>query len=66
MRFQIVGWKENKIKKDENELPNIIGKIHIFVPNLDYDNIEKIFINSNIKPIKKLRYMNEKVDLNSL
>lgn len=66
MRFQIVGWKENKIQKDENELPNIIGKIHIFVPNLDYGNIEKIFINSNIKPIKKLRYMNEKVDLNSL
>ncbi|MBW5392565.1 MgtC/SapB family protein [Brachyspira pilosicoli] len=66
MRFQIVGWKENKIQKDGNELPNIIGKIHIFVPNLDYDNIEKIFINSNIKPIKKLRYMNEKVDLNSL
>lgn len=66
MRFQIVGWKENKIQKDENELPNIIGKIHIFVPNLDYGNIEKIFINSNIKPIKKLRYMNEKVYLNSL
>lgn len=61
MRFQIVGWKENK-----NELPNIISKIHIFVPNLDYDNIEKIFINSNIKPIRKLNRMNEKINLESL
>ena len=63
INLEIVGWKENK---ENNNTPNIISKIRIFVPQLDYKNIENIFISLNIKPLKKLRNMIEKIDFDSI
>ena len=62
INLEIVGWKEN----NDKNTPNIISKINIFVPKLDYKNIENIFISLNIKPLKMLRNMREKIDFDSI
>ena len=61
VRLEIVGWKEN----NDKITPNIISKINLFVPQLDYKNIENIFESLNIKPIKILSNMKEKIDFNN-
>ena len=62
INIKIIGWKE----PNENfESPNLISKISIIVPNLDYKNIENIFKSMSIKPIKTLSNMREKVDLSN-
>ena len=70
LKMQILGWKNtydiNEIKKDNIVSPNIISKINIFVPSLDFHNIEIILKSLNIKPIKMLKHMRDKVDLNSI
>lgn len=63
INLEIVGWKENK---ENNNTPNIISKIRIFVPQLDYKNIENIFKSLNVKPLKIMRNMREKIDFDSI
>lgn len=62
INMEIVGWKENS----NSISPNIISKINIFVPKLDYKNIENIFISLNIKPLKILNNMKDKVDFDNI
>ena len=61
--IKIIGWKENQ---KEFASPNLISKISIIVPNLDYKNIENIFKSLNINPIKSLSSMREKVYLGNI
>lgn len=65
INLEIVGWKESKENNDKNT-PNIISKIRIFVPQLDFKNIENIFKSLNVKPLKMLRNMIEKIDFDSI
>lgn len=60
---KIIGWKE---AKKELESPNLISKISIVVPNLDYNNIENIFKSLNINLIKSISSLREKVDLSNI
>ena len=62
VNIEIVGWNESQNK--DSESPNLISKISIIVPNVDYKNLENIFKSLSIKLIKKLSNMREKVDLN--
>ena len=69
--LEILGWNNvnNDEKKSDNDTvisPNIIGKLHIFVPTLDYNNIENILKSLSMKPIKMLNKMSDKVDLDSI
>ena len=61
VNIEIVGWNESKNK--DSESPNLISKISIIVPNVDYKNLENIFKSLSIKPIKKLSNMREKVNI---
>lgn len=63
--IKIIGWRESKNNANLKS-PNLISKISIIVPNLDYKNIENIFKSLNIIPIKTIINMREKVDLNNL
>ena len=60
--LEILGWKEN----NDDKAPNIISKINIFVPKLDYKNIENILKSIEIKPISTLKNMKEKIDFNHI
>ncbi len=60
---KIIGWKD--VQK-ESESPNLVSKISIVVPNLDYKNIENIFKSLNINIIKAISNMREKVDLSNI
>ena len=62
VNIEIVGWNESQNK--DSESPNLISKVSIIVPNVDYKNLENIFKSLSINPIKKLSNMREKVDLN--
>ncbi|WP_020004511.1 MgtC/SapB family protein [Brachyspira innocens] len=71
INLEILGWKEvinNDKKMDKNIVlsPNLISKVHIFVPSLDYANIENILKSLGIRPIKMLERMRDKVDLHSI
>ena len=55
LHLKIIGWKSNT----DDTAPNIVKKIHIYVPEIDYQNVEKIFKSINVNIIKVLNNMKE-------
>lgn len=62
VKMEILGWKEVPNSVGNAAAPNIISKLNIFVPSLDYRNIENILISLDIKPIKMLKNMRDNAD----
>ena len=60
--MEILGWKEVKSEDGNIVSPNIISKLNIFVPIIDHKNIENILLSLDIKPIRLLKNMRERVD----
>lgn len=63
INLEILGWKKTS---NESLTPNIISKLNIFVPTIDYYNIENILRSLDIKPIKILKNMRDKIDIESI
>ena len=59
VKMEILGWKEVPNSVGNASAPNIVSKLNIFVPTLDYRNIENILISLDIKPIKMLKNMRD-------
>ncbi|WP_028329139.1 MgtC/SapB family protein [Brachyspira alvinipulli] len=62
VKMEILGWKEVPNTVGNVSAPNIVSKLNIFVPTLDYRNIENILISLDIKPIKMLKNMRDNAD----
>ena len=62
VKMEILGWKEVPNSVGNASAPNIVSKLNIFVPTLDYRNIENILISLDIKPIKMLKNMRDNPD----
>ena len=62
VKMEILGWKEVKSEDGNIVSPNIISKLNIFVPIIDHKNIENILLSLDIKPIRLLKNMRERVD----
>lgn len=62
VKMEILGWKEVPNSVGNVSAPNIVSKLNIFVPTLDYRNIENILISLDIKPIKMLKNMRDNAD----
>lgn len=62
INIEILGWKFN----NDSIPPNIIAKLHIFVPHINYKNIESILISLNINPIKILNRMGDKINIDNI
>ena len=63
VKMEILGWKEVPNSVGNASAPNIVSKLNIFVPTLDYRNIENILISLDIKPIKMLKNMRDNPDI---
>ena len=55
LNLKTIGWASD----NNDKTPKVVKKIHLYVPKIDYQNVEKIFNSINVNVVKVLNNMKE-------